>query len=146
MDQTLWSKAHGAATHFPIALVACSAALDTVGWFRAGRPFAGDLHAVGYWTILFGAAGSVPAVISGVLMTKGSVLGHGLLRLHHLFVWPAFGLLIAIATWRALVGRHPARRLLAGYLCGVAAMLTLLIIAAYWGGELLLATAIEPGP
>jgi uncharacterized membrane protein len=144
MDQTLWAKAHGAATHFPIALVFCSAALDTTAWLLAGRPFVRDLHAAGYWTMLLGAAGSVPAVASGVLMTGGNVLGHGALRLHHLFVWPAFGLLIALATWRALIGRRATPRMFLGYLCGVGVMLALLMAAAYWGGELMLVAGTGP--
>lgn len=145
VDHTLWAKAHGAATHFPIALVFCSAACDATAWLFAGRPSVRDLHAAGYWMMLFGAAGSVAAVVSGVLMTQGSVLGHGLLRLHHLFVWPAFGLLIAVATWRALVGRRVARGPFFGYLCTVGVMLTLLMTAAYWGGELMLSAGGASG-
>src|SRR6267154_26241 len=105
MEPGLWAKAHGAATHFPIALTLVSVMCDAAGFIFASRPAARDLHAVGYWTIFCSALGSVPAVASGLLMTKGSLLGHGALRLHHLFVWPAFGLLVALATWRVLVGQ-----------------------------------------
>ena len=70
-----------------------------------------DLHAAGYWTMIGSALGSVPAVFSGLLMTKGSVLGHGALRMHHLFVWPAFALIIATCNVArsGRSARHAAR-------------------------------------
>ena len=139
MDPTIWAKAHGATTHFPLALVLCSGALDAAGFALAGRPAVRDLHAAGYWTMLLGALGSVPAIFSGLLMTKGSVLGHGALRLHHLFVWPAFALIIALATWRALVGRRATRGMLAGYLGVVGVAAGLMLAAGYWGGEMMIA-------
>src|SRR5438132_3453561 len=98
LDPNLWAKMHGAATHFPFALTLCSGACDATGLALAGRPVVRGLHSAGYWTMLCGAAGSVPAVFSGLLMTRGSLLGHGALRMHHLFVWPAFALVMALAT------------------------------------------------
>jgi len=139
MDATIWTKAHGATTHFPLALALGSGALDAAGFALAGRPIVRDLHAAGYWTMLGGALGSVPAVFSGLLMTKGSVLGHGALRLHHLFVWPAFALLVALATWRLLVGRRATRPVFAGYLIVVGIATALMSAAGYWGGELMIA-------
>lgn len=139
MDSAIWAKAHGAATHFPLALALCSGALDAAGFALAGRPVVRDLHAAGYWTMLGGAIASVPAVFSGLLMTKGSVLGHGALRMHHLFVWPAFALLVALATWRVSVGRRATRPVFAGYLAGVGVMAGLMLAAGYWGGEMMVA-------
>jgi hypothetical protein len=77
MDPAYWAKAHGAATHFPFALTLVSGVLDVAGFALAGRPVVRDLHAAGYWTIVLGAIGAVPAVVSGLLMTRGSLLGHG---------------------------------------------------------------------
>ena len=139
MDPTIWAKAHGATTHFPLALVLCSGALDGAGFVLAGRPTVRDLHAAGYWTMLFGALGTLPAVFSGIFMTKGSLVGHGALRMHHLFVWPAFALIVALATWRALIGRRATRPMFAGYLLGVGAAAALVLAAGYWGGELVIA-------
>lgn len=139
MDTSLWAKAHGATTHFPIALAMVSVVFDGAGFIVAGRPVARDLHAVGYWTVLIGAIGSIGAVASGLLMTKGSVLGHDTLRMHHLFVWPAFGLLVALATWRAVVGRRLTRRMLGGYLAMVVVMTGLMSAAGYYGGEMMIA-------
>jgi uncharacterized membrane protein len=139
MEPALWAKAHGASTHFPLALALCSGALDTAGFALARRPVMRDLHAAGYWTMLGAAAGAFPAVFSGLLMTKGSVLGHGALRLHHLFVWPAFALIVALAVWRALAGRRAPRRVFAGYLLGVCLAAGLMLAAGYWGGEMMIA-------
>jgi uncharacterized membrane protein len=139
MDSTLWSKAHGATTHFPLALALCSGTLDAIGFALAGRPMVRDLHAGGYWTMIGSALGSVPAVFTGLLMTKGSVLGHGALRMHHLFVWPAFALIIAIATWRVRVGRRARRRVFAGYLVAVGVAAGFVSAAGYWGGEMMIA-------
>jgi uncharacterized membrane protein len=139
MDPTIWAKAHGATTHFPLALALCSVACDAAGLALARKPVGGDLRAAGYWTMILGAIGTVPAVLSGLLMTKGSVLGHGALRLHHLFVWPAFALLIALGTWRALQGRDVNQRSLAGYLILAAVAAGLMPAAAYWGGEMMIA-------
>ena len=139
MDPTIWAKAHGATTHFPLALVLCSGALDAAGFALAGRPAGRDLHAAGYWTMLLGALGTVPAVFSGLLMTKGSLLGHGALRMHHWFVWPAFALIVGLATWRLLVGRLATRPMFAGYLLGVGVAAGLVLAAGYWGGELMIA-------
>jgi uncharacterized membrane protein len=140
MDATLWDKVHGATTHFPIALVLCSGVLDAVGFLLAGRPSVRGLHGAGYWTMLLGAAGTVPAVFSGLLLTKGRLLGHGALRMHHMFVWPAFALIVALATWRLLVGRRPTRLAFAVYLLGVGGAAALTLAAGYWGGELMLAS------
>jgi uncharacterized membrane protein len=139
MDPTIWAKAHGATTHFPLALVLCSGVLDAAGFALAGRPAVRDLHAGGYWTMLLGAIGTVPAVFSGLLMTKGGVLGHGALRMHHLFVWPAFALIAGLATWRLLVGQRATRPMFAGYLLGVGVAAGLVLAAGYWGGELMIA-------
>ena len=139
MDPSYWAKAHGAATHFPFALTLVSGALDAAGFALAGRPVVRDLHAAGYWTIVLGAIGTVPAVATGLLMTRGSVLGHGALRLHHLCVWPAFALLVALAAWRVSAGRRSTRPALGGYLLVVVLAAGLMSAAGYWGGEMMVA-------
>lgn len=139
MDSAFWTEVHGAATHFPLALVLCAGALDGVGFVLVDRPAVRDLHAAGYWTMSLGAVGTVPAVFSGLLMTKGRLLGHGALRMHHLFVWPAFALIVGLAMWRVLIGRHATRGMFAGYLAGVAVAAALVAGAGYWGGEMMIA-------
>jgi uncharacterized membrane protein len=139
MQTLLWAQIHGATTHFPVALVLVSGALDAAAFGLVDRPLAHELETAGYWTMIGGALGSVPAVISGLLMTKGSVLGHGMLRWHHLFGWPAFGLLVALATWRVVVGQRATRRMAGGYLVGVGLAGALVTATGYWGGELMMA-------
>jgi len=63
----------------------------------------GTTSFAGYFTIILGALGTFPAVLSGLFMTKGVVMGHDALLFHHLFVWPAFACLVGLGTWRALV-------------------------------------------
>lgn len=140
MDPAIWAQAHGATVHFPLALALGSGALDAAAFALGARPFSRDLHAAGYWMMVVGALGSVPAVVSGLLMTKGSLLGHGALRLHHLFVWPAFALLVALATWRVCTGQQRAtRRMFAAYLVVVGLAAGLISAAGYWGGEMMIA-------
>jgi uncharacterized membrane protein len=139
METGFWTQVHGAVTHFPIALTLCSGAFDVAGLAMARRPIARDLTAVGYWSMLLGALGSLPAVISGLVMTKGVILGHGMLRRHHLFAWPAFTLLLALATWRLVAGQQMPRGMFAGYLAVTAITIGLIVVTGYWGGEMLVA-------
>jgi len=135
-----WAKIHGAATHLPLALAGCSWLFDTAGFALARRPTGPQLNVVGYWTMLLAGLGTFPAVASGLLMTKGEVLGGDLILFHHLFVWPAFALLVGLATWRALVGATTTRRRAFGYYLTVGFMAAVLVAGAgYWGGEMLLA-------
>lgn len=138
MDPTIWPKVHGATVHFPIALVACSWALDAAALLLPMPSVRHGLHSAGYWTVLLGALGTVPAVLSGLFMTKGVMLGHDALRAHHLFAWPAFALITGIAAWRLFVPEFVSRRALGNYLvvCGLAA--ACMAGAGYWGGEMLL--------
>ncbi len=139
MDNTLWAKLHGASVHFPIALILCSWALDALGLFPAVAAVKRGLHSAGYWTMLLGALGTVPAVVTGMLMTNGVLLGHDALRLHHLFAWPAFGMAVGLATWRALSSGAPGERPPLAYLAAVGLASALVLGAGYWGGEMILA-------
>jgi uncharacterized membrane protein len=142
MDPNFWAKIHGASTHLPIALAFCSWAMDVTAcvplpFLRSRAP---QFHATGYWMMMLAALGTIPAVGSGLLLTKGEIMGHDLLRFHHLFVWPAYGLLVGLGTWRAIVGVTPSRRAFAGYLAVGLLSACLLAGAGYWGGEMLLNT------
>jgi uncharacterized membrane protein len=138
MNGEMWAKVHGATVHFPIALVLCSGALDALGSCFPGLASRRGLHAAGYWTMMLGAMGTVPAVFSGLVMSKGVMLGHDALRLHHLFVWPAFALIAGVAAWRALGSDFAAQKPPVGYLAAVGVAASLVMAAGYWGGEMLL--------
>ena len=77
METNFWAQVHGGTTHFPFALALCSCAFDAAGFTLAGRPVARELHAAGYWTLVLGALGSGPAVLSGLLMTGGGKAREG---------------------------------------------------------------------
>ena len=138
MDPALWAKMHGATTHFPIAMIFGACLCDTIALCFWHKPVAGALRTTGKYAAIIAALGSIPAVISGLVMTHGDMLGHDApLRWHHIFVWPAFALMVAVAVWRGLTSEQVSRRGYAGYV-GVICLLTALIaITGYWGGELL---------
>jgi uncharacterized membrane protein len=104
----------------------------------ASSPRKAQLRAAGYFTIILGAIGTFPAVLSGLLMTKGRVLGHDAELFHHLFVWPAFALLVGLGAWRALTAGNASPRGFAIYLVVLFLTAGLMAGAGYWGGELLL--------
>jgi hypothetical protein len=62
-------------------------------------PFARGLRLVSFYGLAVAALASLGAVISGIALTKGDLWGRGDLGWHHRFVWPAFGLLVALAVW-----------------------------------------------
>jgi len=137
IDPTLWPKLHGASTHFPVALTMTAALCDGLGlaWPKSS-PRKAQLHGAGYCTIILGALGTFPAVLSGLFMTKGEAWGHGALLYHHLFVWPAFALLVGLGLWRGLVGSSPSPRSFAIYMAVLFLTAGLMAAAGYWGGEM----------
>jgi len=138
MNRDIWPRIHGASAHFPIAIVLFSFALDAAGHLFSRLAVRRGLHAAGYWSMLLGAAGTVPAVVSGLAMTKGVMLGHDALRYHHLFAWPAFAVIIGIAAWRSLGGGSANERPPLGYVAAAALAAVLVSGAGYWGGEMLI--------
>jgi len=132
-----WWKIHGGATHFPVALAVASAAFDLAGWFARREETRRDLHAAGYLTLLLAALASFATVFSGLMAAGWETLGDGLLGRHHLFVWPSFGALVALAVWRLVVGRAVPRWALRWYLLTAVTAATLVTASAYYGGELM---------
>jgi uncharacterized membrane protein len=100
-----WSRLHGAATHFPIALLFCAAFFDFLALVLHRSSSRVDYQAIGYWLVILSGLGSFVAVVSGLALTQWKLVGTGSLRQHHLFVWPAFALMVGLATWRSLVGK-----------------------------------------
>jgi uncharacterized membrane protein len=139
IDPALWPKLHGASTHFPMALT-MAAALFEVGAALVPTlsPHRRNLRAAGYYTIILGALGTFPAVLSGLFMTHGETLGHDALLFHHLFVWPAFAGIVALGTWRGLVGENASQGAFRVYLGTLLVVSGLMSAAGYWGGELIL--------
>ena len=138
IDPAIWPKLHGASVHFPVALTMAAALFEGLGVAWPASPRKAQFHAAGQFTVILGALGTFPAVLSGLVMTKGQVLGHDALLFHHLFVWPAFTALVGLGVWRAIVGDKASPRAFAVYLGVLFLTAGLMGGAGYWGGELLL--------
>ena len=109
IDPSVWPKLHGASVHFPVALAMAAALFDGLGFvWPKSSPRKAQLHSAGYFTIILGALGTFPAVLSGLFMTRGEVMGHGALLFitslsgPRLRVWLGWG---SGARWR--VTRFP---------------------------------------
>ena len=142
LDPSIWPKLHGASTHFPMALGDGGGAVRRRGLLLA-RIFAAQgasCTAAGYFTIILGALGTFPAVLSGLLMTKRrECSGHDALLFHHLFVWPAFAGLVGLGVWRFIMDdRASPQRGFVAYLVVLYLTAGLMAGAGYWGGELIL--------
>ena len=138
MNSLFWSRLHGGATHFPIALIVGATFFDTLGFFLRGSARQRDFAVIGYWLVMVGAVGSLGAVFSGLVLSKWTIGGSGLILRHHLFVWPAFALVIGLAIWRLLVGPNPSRQGLTAYLAVAVLASACLSVAGFFGGEMLL--------
>jgi uncharacterized membrane protein len=125
-------------THFPIALILGAMFFDALGFFLDGSPRQREFNITGYWLTILGALGSFGAVFSGLALSKWKVGGAGLLLRHHLFVWPAFALIIGLATWRFLIGDRSTHPGFAIYLSVMAIACVLIGTAGFFGGEMLL--------
>ena len=140
MNNLFWARMHGGATHFPIALLVVSVAFDAGGFWWRESSRQRDFHAVGFYSLLIAAAASPAAVLSGIVLSKGQFIGNGALARHHLFIWPAFSLLVGLAAWRLLVREHPPRRAFGAYLLLAILTTAAMLGAGYWGGEMILGT------
>ena len=139
MDSLFWSRLHGGATHFPIALIFGAALFDGLGLFWRECQSRQQFRLVGYWLAIFAALSCFGAVFSGLALAKWKIAGDGFVWRHHLFVWPAFGLIVALGTWRFLVGCEISRRASALYLAAMIGACVLVSAAGFFGGEMLLA-------
>jgi len=138
MNQTFWLRMHGGATHFPIALLMVSVVFDHAGFWWSNELRRREFCAVGFYCLLIAAAASPVAVLSGIVLSEGKLIGTGAMAMHHLFIWPAFGLMIGLAVWR-LVVRERASRRAGGYYLALATLAVVSIMTAgFWGGEMAL--------
>jgi uncharacterized membrane protein len=138
MDQTFWARMHGGATHFPIALMMVSVAFDHAGFWWRNEARGREFRAFGFYSLLIAAAASPFAVLSGIALSKGKLMGSGSMLLHHLFIWPAFSLLVGLAVWRLVVRERASRRASRWYLVLVTVTAAAMMGAGYWGGEMII--------
>jgi mono/diheme cytochrome c family protein len=146
MDALFWQRMHGGSTHFPIVLLLASVIFDfAAGWSR-DKSLQNGLHAAGLGSAVVGVLGGIGAVISGLVMSHGRLLGGGYERFHHLFVWPAFSLCVVLVGWRLLQRSWIIPRGLGIYLAGMSVSSALMMGAGYWGGEMLLGADASTAP
>jgi uncharacterized membrane protein len=138
MNPIFWARMHGGATHFPIALIMVSIVCDHAGFWWRDEIRCREFRAVGFYSLLIAAAASPFAVLSGIALSKGKLLGSGALLLHHLFIWPAFGLLAGLAAWRLVVRERASRRVIGCYLILVTIAAAAMMGGGYWGGEMII--------
>jgi uncharacterized membrane protein len=136
MSSIFWTRLHGGATHFPIAFIFGAALFDALGFFCSSRQR--EFQTTGYWLLILGGVGSFGAMFSGLVTSKWNACGQGLLLQHHLFVWPAFALIVGLTTWRVAVGASPSGRAFGIYFSVLTIACALVGAAGYTGGELLL--------
>ena len=129
---------HGGATHFPIALLMVSVVFDHAAFWWREELRRRDFRVLGFYSLLIAAAASPAAVLSGIALSKGILLGTGMLALHHYFIWPAFGLLIGLAVWRLVTRERASRRACGCYLAIASITLVAMMSAGYWGGEMII--------
>src|SRR6266566_4263212 len=90
MNANFWRQIHGGSTHFPIVLLLASVIFDFVAWRSRDEALRRGLHAAGFGSAVVGLLGGIGAVVAGLMMTRGRMLGGGYEKTHHVFVWPAF--------------------------------------------------------
>ena len=110
MNVPFWEQIHNGSTHFPIVLLLTSVVFDFVAWRSRDEALRRGLHTAGFGSAVVGTLGAVGALIAGLIMTRGRMLGSGFEKIHHLFVWPALTLCIVFVGWRLFKsGRIPQR-------------------------------------
>jgi mono/diheme cytochrome c family protein len=139
MSTTFWRQIHGGSTHLPIVLLLASVVFDFIAWRSRGESLRRGLHAAGFGSAVAGMLGAIGAVVAGLIMTRGRVLGGGDERIHHLFVWPAFALCLLFVGWRLFRSGRILERGLGIYLVGMSLAGVLMLGAGASGGEMLLA-------
>ena len=138
MDREFWLRLHGASTHFPIVLLGVSVLLDSLGVLWPNESKRCGLSTAGFFCALIAIVGSFGAVASGILISRGRLMGTGLLLRHHQFVWPGVAISVALVMWRLKSRDHISLRGFRIYLAGMALASVSIFTAAYFGGELVL--------
>lgn len=144
MDREFWLRVHGGSTHFPIVLLAVSVLFDALGAFWPNESKRAGLRSAGFFSALIAVAISFAAVASGIFISRGRMMGTGLLLRHHQFIWPGFGLSLTLIIWRLIARDHATPRAFRIYLGGMGLASASIFTAAYFGGELVLSGEAPP--
>lgn len=137
-EPSLWSNLHGAATHFPIALMLLAAFCDCASLVLRNDELRRGFHFTATIALIVGALVSYVAVLSGLVVSRWRFWGHATLLHHHQFVWPAFAMMTLLAVWRAVKWEVSSRAHASAASVALSVFTALLVSGAgYWGGELL---------
>ena len=137
-EPSLWSNLHGAATHFPIALMLFTAFCDCASLVAPGNELRRGFRFTATVALIVGALVSYVAVLSGLVVSRWRFWGTATLLHHHQFVWPAFIMMTLLAVWRAAKWEAAPNAHTNVKSVAVSVLAALLISGAgYWGGELL---------
>jgi uncharacterized membrane protein len=136
MDRFFWIHAHGAATHFPIALVFAAAGFEFAALLVRSPRLRRDFSMVGFYAVIVAALGSVAGVLTGLGLCHWRFFGEGLLAWHHLCVWVGTGLLMVAAVWRVLMKEEASRKSRLFCLILVVLAAAFMAGAGYFGGEM----------
>ena len=93
------ARLHAALNDLPPVLLAISVFFDLLGAFLKRE----SLKAAGFWTLVFGVAGSGVAIFSGLVAedtTPHGVEAHGIMETHATLAYLAVGLFAILAVWR----------------------------------------------
>jgi len=93
------ARLHAALNDLPPVLLPISVLFDLLGAFLKRE----SLKAAGFWTLVFGVAGSGVAIISGLVAadaTANGVEARGLMGTHETLAFIAVGLFAILAIWR----------------------------------------------
>ncbi len=126
---------HPALVHFPIGLFAAALVFEGIG-LLSGRP---DFSRFSWWAQIAGAIGLAAAVVTGLIAAShASASGavQNALDSHRQFAFLAASSLAGMAIWRASKrGKIPAHSTRI-YVALLAVCVFLLLITAWFGGEL----------
>ena len=132
---------HGGSTHLPVALMLISAVFDGLGSVVKPDRLREQFHAAGFFTLIAGTLGVFPAILSGLVLARWEIGGTGALFWHHVFIWPAFALLVGLSVWRSVVRGRRSKIGLIVYLWFAFLAALLVSAAGFWGGEIVLASS-----
>lgn len=126
---------HPISVHFTIALTSASLAFDAIGRFFGVV----SLRDAAWWTIAASAIVTLATVISGITSRMRLPIEEGEARSYlrgHMLLGPLFfGLLIALAVWRADLW-YDGREISWWYLAALVTTVGVMTVQGYLGGEL----------
>jgi len=129
------ARLHAALNDLPPVLLPISVFFDLLGAFLKRE----SLKAAGFWTLVFGVAGSAVAIISGLVAqdaTPHGVEAHGIMETHETLAYITVGLFAILAIWRLVrKGVWNEKEQPIALTAGVIGI-GLLVVTAMFGGKL----------